>query len=96
MVGDIKFEIPSKVIETFDIWNGVPLKNNEAYDKIMVEALLLVFVTPENMAKGEVDVTVRDFIRGFLRVRTNGDEERIGKLEEYIAEVSNVKRSINH
>lgn len=60
----VKFEIPNNVIETFAAWNTGPLKDNAVCDKLMVEALLLIFVTPEEMIQHEVDENVRQFING--------------------------------
>lgn len=90
-MGDTKYEIPEKAIETFKTWNGELLKHHKAYDKLMVEALLLIFVNPEDLAKGLVNDTVRGFIRDLLEVRVNQDLERMGNLDEYIADVCNEK-----
>lgn len=66
MLGAVKFEIPNNVIETFSTWNVGPLKNNVIYDKLMVEALLLIFVSQEDLVRCEVDQTVRGFINGLF------------------------------
>lgn len=95
MVGDAKFEIPAKVIETFSAWNVEPFKNQSAYDKLMIEALLLIFVTPEDMRNGVVDEPVRQFILDLLKVRTDNEKERISKLDEYIAGVCKEKAKID-
>lgn len=59
-MGKVKFEIPFDVIETFSVWNAESFKNDEEYDKLMVEALLLVFVNPD-------EITVHDDVRKFIK-----------------------------
>lgn len=68
------------------------MKLHGAYDKLMVEALLLIFVTPEEMAANKVDDTVRNFIMEFLTVRTNGTQERIEEMDNYIREICDEKK----
>lgn len=100
-MGGDKYEIPSNAINCFIEWNAEPLKHHKAYDKLMVEALLLVFFSTENetenttknvaknMAEETVDDAVREFILGLLKIRTDEDESRTDKLDEYIAEICN-------
>lgn len=85
-LGSVKYEIPEKVIKTFNDWNSEPLKQHKVYDKLMVEALVLIFIAPEDIANGSVSAVVSDFICAFLETRTNNDAERMSKLEDYIEE----------
>lgn len=84
---DVKFEIPASAIETFTLWNTGPLKNQELYDKLMIEALVFMFVTPEDMRDGKIDDDVVNFIRDFLVVRTGDDFDRMGKMDGYINKI---------
>lgn len=90
-MGGVKYEIPIDIVETFGIWNAEPLKRNKAYDKLMIEALVLIFVTPEDMAMGQVSVAVREFIDGFMKIRVGDDADRLSKVDEYIEEACNGK-----
>lgn len=81
------FEIPADAIETFSSWNTFPMNNQELYDKLMVEALIFMFVEPENMEIENIDDDVVEFICSFLVVRTKGDFDRMGKVEGYIKEI---------
>lgn len=59
-MGKVKFEIPFDVIKTFSVWNA-EFKDDLEYDKLMVEALLLIFVDSDELT---VEENVRDFIKG--------------------------------
>lgn len=89
----MKFLILVEVIETFGAWNTEPLKQNKAYDKLMVEALILTLVTPDDLANGNVSDVVCDFIHGILEIRVDGDTERFSKINEYIEEVRSAKKT---
>lgn len=91
-MGDEKFEIPARAIETFGLWNTDPLKQQEAYDKLMIEALLLIFVTPEDMQKGNIADKVVKFIDDFLKIRTDDDAERMGKVYKHVEEARKGKK----
>lgn len=61
-VGSDKHEVPMNVINRFIQWNTSSLKANIFYDKMMVEALLLVLFSPEQMTEHCMNNDVRDFI----------------------------------
>lgn len=80
-------------INKFIQWNASSLKGNIFYDKMMVEALLLVFSSPEQIAEKCISDDVRDFISCFLKNRTEDDPERMEKMEEYIQSICNSRSS---
>lgn len=89
----MKFEIPIDAIDTFRTWNAEPLKQNRSCDKLMVEALILILVTPDDITKGLVNDEVREFIHGFLEIRIGDDADRLSKVDKYIEEACNGRKN---
>lgn len=84
---DIKFEIPASAIDTFILWNTGALKKQQPYDKLMVEALVFMFLTPEDMKIRKIGDDVSEFIRSFLMIRTDCDHDRMAKIQGYVNEI---------
>lgn len=87
-----KFEIPSKVIQSFKEWNvQTEKKNNTEFDKRMVRVILLMCVDSASLARNEIDAGTMKFITDLLSVRTSGDENRLAALEDYAKELCQEK-----
>lgn len=65
MFGKDKFEIPMHIIEKFKDWNTDPDKSKSPqYDKRYINALLLMCVSAENLARHNITDKVKDFMNG--------------------------------
>lgn len=63
MLGMDKLNIPVKVVDTFKAWN-TQKPGEEEYDKRMTIALLLMYVSPVDLAAHSVDIKIKEFISG--------------------------------
>lgn len=63
MLGTDKLNIPAKVVNTFKVWN-TEKASEEEYDQRMTIALLLMYVSPVDLAAHSVDAKIKEFISG--------------------------------
>lgn len=59
-------EIPGAAVKKFMLWSKFPDNQNVDYDKRFVQALLLICIEEDLLAKFEIDETVMTFIYGML------------------------------
>ncbi|XP_055308998.1 uncharacterized protein LOC129572908 [Sitodiplosis mosellana] len=90
MLGEKQIIVPAKVIDTFLQWNTEKPDQVE-YDERQTIALLLVCVTPGDLAQHKVSNDVIAFLKGFLEVRAAGNVNRLNRLEEYIDKFCSTK-----
>lgn len=65
LINDKMFEIPHDIIKSFRTWNiCANMMNNTEFDKRLVRIALLMLVTPEDLARGEIEEGTMHFIKG--------------------------------
>ncbi|XP_031639781.1 uncharacterized protein LOC116351780 [Contarinia nasturtii] len=85
-------EIPNAIVNKFFDWSHAPFKSDTAYDRRLVIALLYALVDGDDLAKFLVSDEVTDFIQHLMKIRCEGDVDRLNAIQAYKDEVCRSKR----